>query len=284
MVKLIAEGKPAEAMKNLVGRGRVSVEATEDKAIEELVRQWKLNGGAKAPKDNLVICSTNEQRLKLNALLQATKKSVVRSTFESLVPTYVRNFEGQKLTVGDRVNFRAKLQFFSPDKSFLGFVKNEAKKTLHPLKPQDFRHKREMIRPGAFATILAINPLSYIRVAMDDGRVLDVPLKMESFGKRKLFPTPKPFRRKQKTPIALAYATTTHLAQGSSLENVYSLFGGSMVDRNLSYVAMSRARQATRVFTSEAEAGPELSILSQAAETKDEKVRSQLEKGAQDVS
>ncbi|MGK3933832.1 hypothetical protein ABI069_14735, partial [Enterococcus faecium] len=44
------------------------------------------------------------------------------------------------------------------------------------------------------------------------------------------------------TDISLAYASTTHRAQGSTSSNTYILAGGPMQDRELSYVQASRAR------------------------------------------
>lgn len=50
------------------------------------------------------------------------------------------------------------------------------------------------------------------------------------------------------TSIELAYAVTTHRAQGKTVDNAYVLPGDSMQDRELTYVQMSRARGTTRVY------------------------------------
>ena len=61
--------------------------------------------------------------------------------------------------------------------------------------------------------------------------------------------------------VSLGYAVTTHKAQGVTTENAYLLTNELMQDRELSYVQISRAKQTTILFTTEAEAGAELSSL-----------------------
>lgn len=49
--------------------------------------------------------------------------------------------------------------------------------------------------------------------------------------------------------IGLGYALTTHKGQGMTTKNAFVLCGGSMADRELSYVQASRAREKTALFT-----------------------------------
>jgi ATP-dependent exoDNAse (exonuclease V) alpha subunit len=62
--------------------------------------------------------------------------------------------------------------------------------------------------------------------------------------------------------LKLGYAVTTHKAQGMTAKNTFILAGGSMQDRELSYVQVSRAKGKTEIYTSEAEAGENLTELS----------------------
>lgn len=62
--------------------------------------------------------------------------------------------------------------------------------------------------------------------------------------------------------VKLGYAVTTHKAQGMTAENTYILVGGSMQDREMSYVQISRARGQTTLFTDKLEAGENLAELS----------------------
>ncbi len=48
--------------------------------------------------------------------------------------------------------------------------------------------------------------------------------------------------------VRLGYALTTHKAQGMTVENSFILTGGSMTDREVTYVQASRARGATRWY------------------------------------
>ena len=61
--------------------------------------------------------------------------------------------------------------------------------------------------------------------------------------------------------IKLGYSITTHKSQGMTAENSFLLVGGSMQDRELSYVQLSRARNQARIFTDRLEAGDKLAEL-----------------------
>jgi conjugative relaxase-like TrwC/TraI family protein len=59
--------------------------------------------------------------------------------------------------------------------------------------------------------------------------------------------------------LRLGWATTNHAAQGATREQVYAMLGGSgMQDLHATYVQISRARGATRLYVDELEAGEEL--------------------------
>ena len=55
----------------------------------------------------------------------------------------------------------------------------------------------------------------------------------------------------------LGYASTTHSAQGATVDQVLVLAGGSMQDREATYVQASRARLKTRIYTDTLSAGDE---------------------------
>ena len=81
---------------------------------------------------------------------------------------------------------------------------------------------------------------------------------MKEQSKRKFFPTPNALNEKKKTPIALAYAVTTHASQGSTFKNVYSLVGGNMQDRELTYVQLTRGKERTQLYTTKDLAGKDI--------------------------
>lgn len=61
--------------------------------------------------------------------------------------------------------------------------------------------------------------------------------------------------------VRLGYAMTTHKGQGATVERAFVLAGGSMQDREISYVQASRARGETQIFTDRLEAGERLTQL-----------------------
>lgn len=61
--------------------------------------------------------------------------------------------------------------------------------------------------------------------------------------------------------IKLAYAVSTHKGQGQTVENAFVLVGGTMTDRELTYVQSSRARGETRLYTDRLTSGYELGQL-----------------------
>lgn len=62
--------------------------------------------------------------------------------------------------------------------------------------------------------------------------------------------------------LKLGYAVTTHKAQGDTRQQNFVLVGGTMQDRELSYVQLSRTRGKTFLFTDREQAGDELAQLS----------------------
>lgn len=61
--------------------------------------------------------------------------------------------------------------------------------------------------------------------------------------------------------MRLGFASTVHAAQGATVDRAFVLAGGWMEDREMAYVAMSRAREHARIFTDEAAAGEDLAEL-----------------------
>lgn len=66
--------------------------------------------------------------------------------------------------------------------------------------------------------------------------------------------------------VVLGYAATTHKAQGATASRVYVLAGGSMQDREISYVQASRSRAETRFFVTRPEAGDAVAVLAREME------------------
>lgn len=100
------------------------------------------------------------------------------------------------------------------------------------------------VKNGTLATVLSVNKaLRQVAVELDNGEH-------------------RQFSAQHYQDVRLGYAVTTHKAQGMTAENVFILTSETMQDRELSYVQASRGRGETRFFTTEAEAGEQLSQLS----------------------
>jgi ATP-dependent exoDNAse (exonuclease V) alpha subunit len=74
------------------------------------------------------------------------------------------------------------------------------------------------------------------------------------------------------TPLQLGYAVTTHKAQGATVDRAFVLTGGVLADRELAYVQVSRAREETRLFLSEDDAGEDLAVLARTLERSHKKL------------
>lgn len=66
--------------------------------------------------------------------------------------------------------------------------------------------------------------------------------------------------------ISLGYAATTHKAQGATSTRTYILAGGTMQDREMSYVQASRSREQTRFYMTRLESGDEIAHLAREME------------------
>jgi ATP-dependent exoDNAse (exonuclease V) alpha subunit len=85
---------------------------------------------------------------------------------------------------------------------------------------------------------------------------------------------PVTFSLRKFDSLRLGYAATTHRAQGMTLDqNAYVLLGGTMQNREMIYVQISRARGETHLFTDEKSAGRDrLEELVRAASRSEEKL------------
>lgn len=97
---------------------------------------------------------------------------------------------------------------------------------------------------GDFGTVRAVDPLTkHLIVKLDNGNRAVIPTLVYK-------------------KLSLGYAMTTHKGQGQTVDNAFILTGGSMTDRELSYVQMSRTRDETRIYIEKSDAGVTLTELS----------------------
>ena len=119
--------------------------------------------------------------------------------------------------------------------------------------------KRFGVHNGDLATVIGVTtadksarrPAEAVTVKLDSGEVVTVPLSESESAY-------------DANNLSLGYCVTTHKAQGATVENTYVFLYGAMTDAQMAYVQASRARDKTRIYTTDDEAGPELSHLSRA--------------------
>jgi ATP-dependent exoDNAse (exonuclease V) alpha subunit len=110
------------------------------------------------------------------------------------------------------------------------------------------RNKPNKIENSDVGTVLAVDDVRQrvtVKLDKDDGREVTVDLK-----------------RYSPNNLRLGYASTTHKAQGATLEHVHVLVGGSLTDQHMAYVQLSRSVVSTHLFCDTHTAGnPRLSDL-----------------------
>ncbi|MFO0842355.1 MAG: MobF family relaxase [Gemmataceae bacterium] len=237
----ILGGAAEKALAAYAVRGLLRVERDRSAAVQALVEQWKKDGGAEKPKDHLIIASQQKDVDRLNKMAQEARRAAGLLTgFRARIgPKHlylgtpqVRLADGNRLYEGDRVLF----------------TRNAGPGIVVPPKPiarvLTARRPREGVSNGDLGTVLKIDEVKKrLTVRFDDQK------------------KPVTISYKYYQDLALGYALTTHKCQGVTCENALALVGGSMQDREVSFVQASRARGVTRFFTDRLEAGPNLEKL-----------------------
>lgn len=102
-----------------------------------------------------------------------------------------------------------------------------------------------LVKNGTIGVVVGLNTSSeQLRVKIESG--LTVSLDLAAF-----------------PHVELGYCITTHKGQGQTVESSFVLIGGTMTDRELSYVQASRARGTTRLYADEQSSGKEIRHLAE---------------------
>jgi len=110
------------------------------------------------------------------------------------------------------------------------------------------RDKSMGVENGSFGTVRVISPeLGTMTVELD--------------GEGSAIHRKRTFSVNNYDEVKLGYASTTHKAQGSTIEKAFVLTDESMIDHQISYVQLSRARDTTKIFTTREQAGDDLKDL-----------------------
>lgn len=174
-------------------------------------------------KETIILAGTRESVERLNNLAQATRLKLGELKSSGAVKS-----QGQLLHIGDRV-------MFTENNRALGIVNG------------DMGTIEKTSRRGLLGK-------ASIQVRVD---------RTSSTGRGKSKPIRVTAELGPKLKVQLGYAMTVHKAQGATVDKSFVLAGGWMQDRELAYVQMSRSRDETRIYASDADAGEDLANLAQ---------------------
>ena len=110
--------------------------------------------------------------------------------------------------------------------------------------PGDTVHEKDRVLFTKNSAVLGVDNGTTGTVRAVDAAAQTLTVRLDN-GQETLIPC------REYTAVQLGYALTTHKAQGVTVKNSYILCGGSMIDRELSYVQASRATDHTRFFSEE---------------------------------
>lgn len=247
-VKELARGNPEAALLHYSSKGQLCVAATRAQAEHELLADWSHHGGTQSPAEHKIFAGTRAEVDRLNRLAQWERiKSGEVSASERV------EHDGQTFMVGDRVRFNKSLRTRGIEKGRGGTV----------IAAKDgMTGKYVAVSLGDDQSSLSERALVALKHHAKQLIQAALGKKTERFPPRRdiiLVPL-KSVNPLAKTydGLSLDYAMTTHLGQGQTVANSYVLLGGRMGDRELSYVQGSRHKEALRLYTSEVEAGRQI--------------------------
>lgn len=247
-VRMLAEGDARGALSQYALHEKLSVHPEEQVARKALLSDWSRHR-TQALKDTLVLTGTNRERHELNASIQALRRRQGelrrRAPLRAGMPVFFER---------DRVIFKRNNRLLDLSNGDTG--------TLEAIQVRG-------TRGIPTATILLDREVSKGRLFRGKGaapRRVTVELSPD-------------------TPLELAYAVTTYSKQGATCEKTFALLGGHLQSRELTLVQVSRARGETRLYTTEAEAGEDLSELARLVEvSRQQKLAHELQQMDRGVS
>lgn len=232
-VRQFAEGDARGALTQYALAGKLKLSENRVDAMRQLITEWRDHRTADLS-ETIILAGTQQEVDRLNTMAQQerdaarelrTLRTARRGEFERREAGHVVRHCAVELHEGDRVLF----------------TRNDP-------------------RLGVFNGDLGT--IERIRVSLLPGHT-EITVRLDRQERMGLFQkhARATFTLKEYRDIDLGYAITTHKAQGGTFERSFVLGGGWMQDRELSYVQMSRAREETRLYVSEADAGEDLSAL-----------------------
>jgi Ti-type conjugative transfer relaxase TraA len=234
-------GGPFKAIASEVGEARLSqIRRQEEAWAREAVHKFA-SGNAKeglkefAERGQLKVLDTPDEAK--TQLISDWEKSGVAKPEENLILVGT-NLEAKS------INEKAQLKRFSAGKLGEDSVQIGSERAFAGDRVLFTKNSRDYgVRNGQLATVEGIDSRRNILEAkLDNGKKVNINLNDYNH-------------------IKLGYAVTTHKSQGMTANNTYILAGGSMQDREMSYVQVSRAKGKTQIYTDKLEAGENLTSL-----------------------
>ncbi|NEP10243.1 MAG: relaxase domain-containing protein [Symploca sp. SIO2C1] len=113
-----SKGQAKQALVEYKKRGLLTVAQSRNKAMQKLIADWEQQGGAKKPKEHLIIAGTNQEATSLN---REAQRSRLQASYLPLKGYLKANSE--KFYVGDRIMFTKNSREYGVENGTLGIVK-----------------------------------------------------------------------------------------------------------------------------------------------------------------
>jgi conjugative relaxase-like TrwC/TraI family protein len=250
-VKDVVEGRPEEALKHYAAKGQFYVGSRRADAERQLIDDWATRGGAARPQAHRIFAGTRAEVERFNE--QAQWQRVRQGLVD---PAQRVEHGGTTFMVGDRVRFNEAAKTRGIQKGeggvvvacHAGFTGKYVAVALEADDSSLAERSWEALKHHAQQLVKAALGKRTERLPPRRDLVL-IPLES-------LNPLAKTYRG-----LSLDYAMTTHLGQGQTVDHAYVLLGGTMTDRELSYVQSSRHRDKLFLYADQRQAGQSLTAL-----------------------
>lgn len=216
IVMLLASGQSQQALDTMRKQGNLHIQPTQEKTIQNLVEDWWKTKMEQPTASTLMLAGTRSDLYKLNqsARLKMQESGQLGTSCE--VEIILNDVHSfREFSIGDQILFCKNAQNLNITNGDVGSLLQ-----------------------------LSITPEGYWQflVEREDGRFVEFSL------------TDDKNIKSGYTAIDHAYALSVHKSQGMTVDHAFVLSSDSMMDREWSYVAASRARQKTHFYcTSEFE-------------------------------
>jgi hypothetical protein len=217
----LAGGRVSTALDAYHAAGRLHVADSRDAARAELLGQYVADRRAAPEREQLVLAYRNDDVRQLNAAIRGERQAA-----GELAPGL--NVAGAEYSAGDRIVF-LKNDHRGLEVANLGRNGNDQGGHRDQGGERGNRGERAQgVKNGTLGTLESVSPDRFV-ARLDDGR--------------RVAWSPEQYDR-----IAHGYAVTVHKSQGATVDRTYVL-ADPMMNRNASYVALTRHREGVQVYT-----------------------------------